>query len=84
MSEYKRILEARLERLKTDYITTTTNIERVEKDLNEAKTASIEMIGAIKNIELVLEQFRSVQEPIVQQTTRPLPTPKVIAKKKKK
>jgi len=60
MSEYRKILENRLDVLKTDYVTALTNIERVGKDLEEAKTSATEMLGAIKNLELLLVQFSKV------------------------
>lgn len=62
MSEYQKILETRLRTLKTDYVTALTNIERVEKDLIEAKISSTEMLGAIKILELLLMQFSKVVE----------------------
>lgn len=62
MSEYRKILETRLALLKTDYITTLTNIERVEKDLNEAKVSTTEILGSIKTLELLLVQFNKVVE----------------------
>jgi len=57
MSVEKTILENRLAILKTEYITTLTSIERVEKDLSEAKIATAEILGAIKNLELILVQL---------------------------
>lgn len=62
MSEYKNILEERLRTLKTEYITTLTNIERVEKDLNEAKVSNTEVLGSIKTLELILLKFNEVKE----------------------
>ena len=63
MSEYKDLLKTRLEVLKTDYVTMITNIDRVERELAEAKQSAAEMLGAIKNLELLKEQFNSVGEP---------------------
>ena len=69
--DHKKVVIDQLQRLKTEYITMRTSIEHAEADLVEARSTVLQVLGGIKNLELLLENLNKSEEEKPTRTGKP-------------